>query len=972
MFSKKTILDRTRGGLDILLLLADLPSTTIIKKNTKVRFRHGQDSDKSGAITMKQNGEWYAIDFGDDSKQRDAISMYMHVKKVDDFKTALEQIALLFHIPSEDATIIERKSDFRSRLAKGKEKAGEMSFELKAEFSEAEIKTIFAESLIYDCKRKAIEADSSKEPDFKTTYKPLLEVLKKFKCHSLISYTIIKEKEKEGKTTLYAYTICSNENYPIFLFDYGTWKIIYQPFSEEKGLRFFHYNRPKELKDHIYNLNENINYYNKLNEAKEKDEDLDDADKTEKSKVEKLDHIIICSGQRDALNVAAMGYHVVWRNSESEELSNKQYWSLKRICKDIYNLPDIDNAGVKSSDKMSMAFLDIRTILLPDELKGKSDPRFKKPCKDIRDYLKYWNQNDFKKVFASSYPFQFWDELITYSNKKKTVSHEVNNVHLYNFIEKMGFYRFKPDPESDDFIFIKITDNKVKRINPNSIKTFINEFLENRNISVPIRNMFYRSPQLTENSLANLKFANPDFDDFDKDHQYFNFNNEVWKIGKDTITAQTSKDSDKFIWTDEIIKHDVEILPDMFVVTFDQEKNKYAISINNKDCPFFRFLINTSRVHWKEEVSFHFTDGKQDSHYRKQKKKEVNIYLEEHNFDIASPLLSKEMQENQELHLINKMFCIGYTLHRYRNQTKSWLIWAMDIKERRVSESHGGSGKSLPFSKALKHISKKYIPVKGRKPKLTEDEHIYGGVTKRTGYLLIEDAHKNLDIAYFFDDVTDSMTTNPKHKDKQIISPEYTPKIIVTSNFQPHNLDPSKRRRILFYACSDWYHHSDDTKNDEYLSNRHPIDDIGMELFTNAYSKEDWNLFYNFCAQCIKVYLTFPKINPPMDQVNKINDMSQMGDNFKDWADLYFFETDDHGVFTKLNSSEMADNREINPNLLFRNSLQNEYWSEYKPRYQTPQSFKSSLISWCKVNGFSLNPDDIPVPKGVTVKKEGN
>ena len=271
MYSKQTILDRTRGGLDILLLLADLPSNTVIKKNTKVRFRHGQDSDKSGAISMKQSGEWYAIDFGDDSKQRDAISMYMHIRKVDDFKTALEQIALHFHIPSEDATFIERKSDFRSREAQGKEKVGEMLFEFKDEFSEAEIKAIFAESLLYDCKKKALEFAKGKEPDFRTIYKPLLEVLKKAKCFSLLSYTIIKVKE--SNKVLMAYTNRSNDYYPIFLFDYGTWKVIYQPFSEDKGMRFFHHNRPKEMKDHLYHLQENVNLYNKMNEAKEQEED---------------------------------------------------------------------------------------------------------------------------------------------------------------------------------------------------------------------------------------------------------------------------------------------------------------------------------------------------------------------------------------------------------------------------------------------------------------------------------------------------------------------------------------------------------------------------------------------------------------------------------------------------------------------------------------------------------------------------
>jgi hypothetical protein len=39
----------------------------------------------------------------------------------------------------------------------------------------------------------------------------------------------------------------------------------------------------------------------------------------------KLSAIYICSGERDAMNIAGMGYHPVWFNSETTHISYEQY-----------------------------------------------------------------------------------------------------------------------------------------------------------------------------------------------------------------------------------------------------------------------------------------------------------------------------------------------------------------------------------------------------------------------------------------------------------------------------------------------------------------------------------------------------------------------------------------------------------------------------------------------------------------------
>jgi hypothetical protein len=47
----------------------------------------------------------------------------------------------------------------------------------------------------------------------------------------------------------------------------------------------------------------------------------------------------------------------------------------------------------------------------------------------------------------------------------------------------------------------------------------------------------------------------------------------------------------------------------------------------------------------------------------------------------------------QKLHLINKIYCIGYLLHTGIKYCKPWCVFAMDNKISETGESNGGSGK---------------------------------------------------------------------------------------------------------------------------------------------------------------------------------------------------------------------------------------------------------------------------------------
>ncbi|WP_167572043.1 hypothetical protein, partial [Aquimarina algiphila] len=97
------------------------------------------------------------------------------------------------------------------------------------------------------------------------------------------------------------------------------------PKSADKSYRFrYAGGRPENF---LFGLSDaKAGHTSLLNEEAKKDID----DTTRKSNI-KLDQVVLCSGERDALNMASFGYYVVWKNSETAILTKQQYKTLKGL-----------------------------------------------------------------------------------------------------------------------------------------------------------------------------------------------------------------------------------------------------------------------------------------------------------------------------------------------------------------------------------------------------------------------------------------------------------------------------------------------------------------------------------------------------------------------------------------------------------------------------------------------------------------
>jgi hypothetical protein len=912
------IFDATNGGLDIITSYYPNARNVISKTARQFKLR---ESEKTASASLKllQNGVWVVTDFGGDSVSRNGIQVCALEERIT-YGEACALIGARFNIKGAEMQI--HKPKLEKRPLAPEEVAGSYYFVYK-DFTEKEL------SLLGPRVNAAHCGD--------------------FKLRSCESFTYCKENETIVTT--------ATEDYPIMVFDFGTWQKIYQPNSFEKQFRFRY--AGKKPSRHVFGMDLLEKEFKRLKEVQEEEFDHSISDESEdeevitKKKDYKVDAVFIVSGGSDGINLRSFGKFPIWFNSESEHLDWAEYKQLKAWAKDIYYIADLDNTGVKQATAMGLKFLDIKLLWLPEKLKELKDKR-NNPCKDFKDYVDKFYRSDnvnafnngFEKLVLNALPMQFWTEWF----KNGKINFNLSNTRLYHFLSKMGFGRYESKNLKEGFLYIKKEGNIVKVLHPYEIENYVHAFLEERQMSPDLRDYIYKSNQLGERSMSKLPKLDICFNDADKHNQYLFFSKKVLKISANQITEYRQGEVDKFVWEDKIIDFDIKKEEPHFKIINDPDGN-LDISVLKKDNPYFNFLINASRVHWRKEL---------EEHYENRPPKEAEEYFKNNQFNIAGKNLTEDEIYEQKQHLINKIYCIGYLLHRYKDESKPWCVFAMDNKISETGESHGGSGKSIGLG-SLDHILKRRFYIKGRDANVTKNDFIYHGVTEDTDFILIDDANQYLDFAFFYSEITGSLKVNPKNGQPYEIAFKDSPKYLITSNFTIRDDGPSTARRLLFCSFSDYYH---ENNNDEYKESRNIASDFdGRNLFT-GFTPEEWNAYYNFCAQCIQFFLSHPtKISPPMENVTKRSLRAEMGDAFEGWADAFFatretnpstFEDGDFKYLDRYFSKEMAFD---------------DFMKATKQGKWTSNKFKKSLKAFCQLNDYVFNPKDLQTTAGRIIQK---
>lgn len=925
--TKEDIFQKTEGGLDIIRYYVPEIDECL---RTKKKFKLHEEETPSSSIKKMSDGNYVVADFGDGGRWMNGIALVQDKEKVE-YGEAIRIIAERHGIGSSEEIKSMYEAEVSTADAAPDQADGTWIFNPCQEVTENHLRIIFSDKVFTYLEYTTYKDKKTPEEKKEAALSHLRKLLISQHWHSLESYTIIKKRK--------AITFTATEFYPIFRIeevrkDDKTFSKVYQPKSKDKSRRFF------------YHGDFDPQFLHGLKQVERAYEEWFDDQETEENPDPKLPEIIFCTGGSDALNLAALGYQVIYPSSEYFKLTKDHLFELNRIADNVFTCPDLDTTGQLQNLRLCLtdtheSYLNIRTIELPESLKSRRD-QYGRPCKDVRDFLKFYRGQDFKNLVKVALMLRFWDAHIALDRSgkekirygKKLYEYKLSTERVLNFLKKSGFGRRKVNDETMEFI--QIDNNLVRQVKPEDIKAFLLNFLRSRFMPEELLNVVHRSPMLSAASFDSLPILDPDFRDYEEHAQYMFFKNITWKITAESIEEIKNEKVNKMVWESRIIDKSVKKLDPMFECYTD-EKGKLRLKVLNQDCMFFRILIQTSRVHWRKE----FEDNLEDL-----SNEERDAYRTANKFNISGPNLTDEECQEQEQHCLNKMFAFGYMMHRYKAMSRPWIVMPMDDTPNKDSGSHGGTGKSL-FFLGLRQI-RNVLQLDGKNDNLFNDNHVFEQVTTNTDIIYIDDASRNFPMERTFSMTTGDITVNPKGKTRTSIPYHLSPKMGLTTNFAPDDLGASSMRRILFLGMSNWYH---DNKMGMFNEARIPRDDFGKELFTQ-YNEKEWNDSLNFMAQCCQFYLSQPNmIEAPMENIMDRALTNNMGFNFLAWAEVFF--------------SKESGRLDIHVPTTYAIE---DYKAEANVKALTPNGFNQKIKMYAQLKHMECNPKELLNSEGRLTK----
>jgi DNA primase len=538
---------------------------------------------------------------------------------------------------------------------------------------------------------------------------------------------------------------------------------------------------------------------------------------------------------------------------------------------------------------------------------------------------------------------KFWEE-----NQKTNRDGEITGVTIsfhyvncMNFLQNRGFYRYVM--KSGEKV-ITYTENRIiKAIDHTDVKDYVKEFC--REIKrIDVLNLLMKGgPQyLGPEKLSNLDISYPRIDRATPEKQCLFFQDKIWEISAEGIKEVNYGQYTGFVWSENIIKHKVNAIANFIEIEQLTANKKEKLPYEYQHIEIGEFLISKS----KEAENCHFLKFLENTSVPCKKTRMKWLKLAKEYPDTKLPsedtkeIISDTFKINR--HIVNKLTCVGYLLHDWKNDNERKAVIAMDGKLSEVGASNGRTGKSV-VGKALSKVINQIV-IDGKNKKLEDDSFRYHEVTEKVKNLFFDDIRPNFEFESLFSVITGSMTVNQKSGLRFTLSDDETPKILLTTNHAVSGSGSSFSDRQSIMVFGDWY---DD--------NWKPVNDFGLAFFSE-WDSDQWNLFYNLMAYCLVAYFKAKQLSwsgsqkmgmvpAPVENVRLRQLRQIMGENFLTWAEM-FFDWDSHRRLGNLNDKHVR--------VELYNKFKDECPQEIK--YTLPTTFKKKMDAYCEYKGYHFNP----------------
>ena len=211
---------------------------------------------------------------------------------------------------------------------------------------------------------------------------------------------------------------------------------------------------------------------------------------------------------------------------------------------------------------------------------------------------------------------------------------------------------------------------------------------------------------------------------------------------------------------------------------------------------------------------------------------------------------------------------LGYLMHSHKPAS---YCPAVILNDEVISDHpEGGTGKGI-FVKSISHI-KKMVIIDGKGFSF-QKSFPYQRVQVDTQTLVFDDVAKNFDFERLFSVITEGITLEKKNKDEIHIPFEYSPKIVITTNYAIRGAGNSFERRKWDLEFKQYY-----TKSFT------PESDFGHMLFSE-WSESEWSKFDNYMIDNLQTYLKSGLVVCEFKNLKARNFIAETNSDFWEWAD---------------------------------------------------------------------------------------
>lgn len=707
----------------------------------------------------------------------------------------------------------------------------------------------------------------------------------------------------------------------------------------------------------------------------------------------KFSKLVICSGPRDAINTYFHSdAHVCWPHSEGVAISPKVITALQKIADEVFILYDIDKTGVERANKLSLDFLELKTIYLPRDLVKLRSPRTGKPCKDAEEYFNYYpsmlrqqkksvNINEhFASLLKSAKAKKFWDAV---SRKRKNEWGEEEIHYRYTplidrmcqFLAAKGLHRYKKD---DVVRYVYISEGGKVEIIPNKeietkakeiMKQYLNESLYYGDEG--LLNAISTAQGINAKTMAEIPLIDLDFESWGEHFDYFFFDNTAVEVTADEIKqvpyALMPYHVNRKAILENVDYEPIDISRYFEIIPNPSLKEEEKIYLQRR-YDMNKLLAETTdpdlrqrHISQIKQLAAEYKAWEQLYKYQVVWKKAIDecppllqaIYDMSRMYwrkeEACIPLLPNE-QQLQDAHFINKILGLGYMLSRFRTDTRQQMVMITDYSVAKEGSPSGRTGKTMFIH--LLHLVRKCMEISGkdyRKDPGAMAQNFSDFQQTVHSCVAIDDLDASISAESFYNNVS-RLSVRNLYENTVRLDPDVSPKIAITMN-EPFNLNqPSTYGRTWPIFVSDYYHVGDLSGEQE---ERTPETKFGYNIIKSA-SDEERMFNVNLMVYCLQCYLRFIRQDKGVMRapIGEEAAMRLVYQEFKD-GDRKFFR-------------EWAQKFFQNPWHFERPIAVNEmilsYYDELGKSIRKGElgkkatQFRRDLEEYCKLRGFVINP----------------